>query len=214
MQLVGVTVLGLLVSVVVRSVDERRARKQRDDQLRLDILREVLVCYGQVKGVRRELRAIGLRPPNEHVAPINDEGLKAWRGQMALLIKTQLEIETIKRHLGERQLFVDNATIVSELRAVEQYLNDGIGECDLKTCDGRHGRVITEWEKIGWKVRDSVDGETLKEFKHLRAFIGNTKDSFDPMVAKRLERIITLVHREVYGERPGSSSASRSAANS
>jgi hypothetical protein len=215
-QLLAVTLAGFGVTAVLKSVDEKRARtlkeadeerarRQRDDQLRLDILQEILVCYAQVKGVRRELRAIGLRLPAsepEQIVPLGDEEVKAWRAQMTLLIKAQLAIETIKRHLQERRLFTQNDKIAAELKDVEQYLNEGLGECNLKTCSRQHGRVISEWQKIGWRVRAPVDGATVMRFKHLGAFIGTTKDSFGPKVADKLDEIVKDVREEVYGGPP------------
>jgi hypothetical protein len=215
-QLLAVTLVGLGVTYIFKSVDEKRARKlqktdedrarkERDDQLRLDILQEILVSYAQVKGVRRELRAIGLRLPDsepEQIVPLGEEEVKAWRAQMMLLIQAQLAIETINRHLTERRLFDQNEKIATELGCVEKYLNEGIGECNLETCDGKHGRVISEWQKIGWRARAPVDGATIMRFKHLGGFIGTTKDSFGPNAADKLDEIVKDVREEVYGGSP------------
>jgi hypothetical protein len=158
-----------------------------------------------VKGVRRELRAVGLRLPDSepgHLVPLGEEEVKAWRAQMTLLINAQLAIETIKRHLGERRLFVQNEKILTELKDVEQYLNEGLETCDPKTCDGKHGRVISEWQEIGWRARAPVDGTTIMLFKHLGAFVGKTKDSFGPHAADKLDEIVNDVRAEVYGGSP------------
>ena len=56
LQLLAVTVIGTVVTLVVRTVDNERSRTQRNEELRLEVLREILVADAQVKSVRRELR--------------------------------------------------------------------------------------------------------------------------------------------------------------
>ena len=47
--MLAVTVVGVVITVAVRTVDNERSSMQRNEQLRLEVLREILVCYAQAK---------------------------------------------------------------------------------------------------------------------------------------------------------------------
>lgn len=133
-QLATVTVIGVLVTGVLRFIDEARRR----DEQRLQVFRDILLAYNQVKAVRRNLRTLGLRPPSEPLSATQALGL---RQQMMTLNQAQLSLEAIMREQALSRLFKRAAALTRLLRTAEQWL----------------GGVHARWEIHGGKIREGSD---------------------------------------------------------
>ena len=166
------------------------------------MLREILVAYAQVKSMRRELRALGLR---KALSDVSDDEVKEWRAQMSVLNHAQLAIETIKRHLElQPTLFVANDRIVALLREVEQYVNDG-----LRVPPGskhREGRVLHEWEEFRAPHAGSSFRADTATFCSSPGVHRDDERELRAYVSDKLDEIIKLVHSDIY-KRPADGDA-------
>ena len=154
LQVAVITFIGLLVNVLLKSVDERRRR----DEQRLEVFRSIILAYNQVKAVRRNLRTLGFLEPPGKLNALQARGL---REQMSALNDAQLSLEAIKREVDESRLFISKKEIVAELVIAEKYLTRDI-----------HDR----WEEAGGLVWEGSAPESLRPLALVESFIGRESD--------------------------------------
>jgi hypothetical protein len=168
------TVGGAVAGLVLKNVDQRRARDQESRQ----VLQDIVDAYNCAKAVRRKVRAIGL---------LDGTGATPTTGQVELLRRAmddldgaQLRFEALKRQVRESDLFRHAAEIVEHLEAVEKYLNR---------------TVLSRWEGVGGKLLVGPVARQDVDRLQLKAFV----DDFPDRVSGRLDRITELLRAELFG---------------
>jgi len=181
LQLATITVLGAVVTATLKFVDENRRR----DEQRLQVFREIVTAYNQVKAVRRNLRALGILALGN---PLNTNQALELREQLMALNQAQLSLEAVKRELAESRLFQDPETVIQRLGTVERYLGE---------------TVLERWEAYGGRVWEGTDSGTLRDVQ-LADFIGHKSNGyleFEENVSIPLDEITMALHAELFGKR-------------
>jgi hypothetical protein len=174
-----ITVAGAVASVAVKRVDDRRAR---ETELRR-LLHVVLGAYNDVKGARRNLRAIGL-PIGADSRSLHDDQVLELRSVMTHLNKAQLALEASAREIPHSGLFRHPEVVVSVLRGVEDFINKS---------------AIRTWERSGgsWWPGNKANAAGLDG---LNPFFRGKEDGFgqfEPCVSTPLDRLIELIKDEI-----------------
>lgn len=168
------TVGGAVAGLVLKSVDERRARAQESRK----VLQDIVDAYNCAKSVRRKIRATGLLGEAETM--LTAQQLESLRRTMDDLDGAQLRFEALKRQVRESDLFRHSTEIVEHLEAVEKFLNR---------------KVLSRWEEVGAKsFAGSVAHRDLDKLQ-LKCFV----DDFPDRVSSRLDRITELLRAELFG---------------
>lgn len=178
LELAVITVFGAVVTAGLRYKEERQAR----DAERLRAFHNFLAAYNQVKGVRRNLRALGFLDMAE---PINAEQASGLRKQMTKLNEAQLLLEAFARANAASSLFNDWPAMEGQIRIAEKYLHDA------------HER----WENLGGHIWAQAPASSL-EALHLVKLIGHKHDplsEFEALLSTPLDQITAALHRELYG---------------
>jgi hypothetical protein len=181
-QIAAVTMLGVLVAVAFRSVDERRTR----DEQRRRLFQDVVTSYNEVKSVRRHLRAQGMLHAAS-ITPLKAARAQDIRTQMGRLIEAQLSFEARRRELEQSDLFKDVEVVCDMLARAEQYLNKS---------------VIAKWEHHGGAIVEGADAAALDALG-LTPFIGYAHDGFHAFQTKisvPLDDLTRVLHDEIFGE--------------
>ncbi len=146
---------------------ERAERRRRDEYL-LDVLRQLIEAYHEVKAVRRTLCAYGFcKPGSDDGRPAGWDELAAdrveqFRLQMSSLVKAQLELEQIERTFTEsdeqnERTFSDADTVKDLIHKAQSYVN----------------RIIDDWEARGVEVVVGADARvTTDTFPRLQGILG------------------------------------------
>jgi hypothetical protein len=132
-QVLAVVVIGGAVAAAWRYLEEERGGEQKrlaDEQehrlqlheQQLDVFRQIVQSYNEVKAIRRTLRSIGLR---DATGAMTEAQVRSFHDLMLRLNVVQLAFEALKRELGETDLFKeDTAEIMKGLYKIESHLND------------------------------------------------------------------------------------------
>jgi hypothetical protein len=175
-----VSVMGTILAGALGWLDARRQNRRRLDERRLRIFDDLVGGYNQVKAVRRNLRALGLRQPPEKLSGGQVDGLRA---QMMQLVDAQLSFEAIWRELNTNSAaFRDPRSMLSQITTVEKYLH----------------AIIQEWETAGGGIWSGAPGKRVEDLRRLQAFIGN-KTEFKEQASKRLRKVQDVVRQELAG---------------
>jgi len=139
--------------------DRAQEERRRIDERRLQVFRDLVASYNHVKGVRRNLRTLGLFDSDA----LNAEQVAELRAQMTLLIEAQLSIEAIGREFSaDRATFSEESTLHRYTDTVEKYLHD----------------VIKQWECHGGAIWAGVDRTKMQALDALHDFIAGTDRGF------------------------------------
>jgi hypothetical protein len=173
LQLGVVVIVGAVVGYALRYLEAERelARRREEaerqeqrrlDQYRLNLARDLLAAYNDVKRVRRTLRAYGFASTDRGIELTADQ-VAEFRKQMNSLIEAQLSLEMVKREIqGQDRVFdADALGLVKRLSDAEKYVSD----------------VIHDWETYGTAIdvdRDASDA--MSDFKQLQGFLAPAKD--------------------------------------
>jgi hypothetical protein len=195
LNLVVVTIIGTAISLLVKKAEERRASLRRRDEVRVQVLNDIITCYNQVKSVRRNLRALGLR---DLKTPLTGDQVKGLQLQLSRLNDAQLMFEALNRGTNETRPFDAIANIHSKLEQVEQYLNEGVGRpYPPGSGDPKRGGVLKEWE-----VRSGrLTAGTMPDLAFLQAFLGPQSGGFEQYLSTPLDNIIDTARKELLGSR-------------
>jgi hypothetical protein len=179
----------------VKKSEERRASLRRRDEVRVQVLNDIITCYNQVKSVRRNLRALGLR---DLKTPLTGDQVIGLQLQLSRLNEAQLMFEALKRGTKETRPFDAIENIHSALEQVEQYLNKGVRDPDrLGNPDPTRGGVLEEWQ-----VRSGrLTAETMPDLAFLQAFLGPQSGGFEQYLSTPLDNIIVTARKELLGSR-------------
>ena len=154
LQLGVVSVIGAVVSLLAFEYqrEQQNADKNRDEarkslEYREDLLKTILsratVCYSQMKKARRMFRARGLQRLGDFALVEPEEYDKCLES----INDAQLEIENIARDVkSSERAFTHSELIVKNLRAMEQYLSNLVGEYEKQrgTLLLREGKVMLD----------------------------------------------------------------------
>jgi hypothetical protein len=204
--LTAVTVIGTVVNLLTKSADarrasllsaaeERRALQRRRDDVRVQVLRDIISCYNEVKSVRRNLRALGLCEPK---GPLTEDQVIGMRLQMARLNEAQLMFEALKRGTKGTQPFDAIEDIHSALEQVEKYLNNGLGDWD----PGVHpeqGGILEEWQVRSGRLVANTPANELNDLVSLQVFVGPQEGGFEEYLSTPLDKIIDTARKELLG---------------
>jgi hypothetical protein len=174
-------VAGLLVTVSLRVVDGARSRDQELRRLFLEIVK----AYNQIKGSRRELRALGLATPSfgrERTETLSSDDVKELHSCLSSLNQAQLALEQVKRDAGQSRLFSDS--ILRQLQTIESYINVV---------------VVEKWERHGPKLRDGSP-VTLIDDLGLMDFVAYQSETFERCVSEPLRQITKYLNEQMYGK--------------
>jgi hypothetical protein len=193
--LTAVTVIGTVVNLLAKSAEERRAIQRRRDDVRVQVLRDIISCYNEVKSVRRNLRALGLREPK---GPLTEDQVIGMRLQMARLNEAQLMFEALKRGTQGTQPFDAIEDIHSALERVEKYLNKGVRDWE----PGVHpeqGGILEEWQVRSGRLVANTPANQLNDLVYMQAFVGPQGGGFEEYVSTPLDMIIDTARKELLG---------------
>jgi len=168
LQLVALGILGGLVALAFKLLDDLRDDRRRRDEYLASVTDELWGAYHRVKSVRRMLRAAGLRELLD--APRSDtkrsrqpseRQIADFREQMVVLNDAQLTLEKLKLGVKMQPSLYghDHARIRRALRKAENYVK----------------KVIEDWEDHGEDIKvgedlDNVEGGLV----NLATFLGKS----------------------------------------
>lgn len=174
LQLGVVVIVGAVVGYALRYLEtereasRRREEVEREERQRLDdyrssLARDLVDAYSDVKAVRRTLRAYGFLPGDAGIVVLSTDGVAEFRTQMNSLLRAQLSLESVKREIQaqDRVFGADTPDLVKKLADAESYVND----------------VIGDWEEFGTEVAVDVDAYfAVSKLKQLQGFLAKAKD--------------------------------------
>jgi hypothetical protein len=134
LQLVFVSVLGTLVSLLVNEYNRQRRRVENLEEFRKNLLSKLHRSYADAKRTRRLLRAGAFIP--SYYGTLNEEAqvnVEFYDAQARVLNDVQLDLEIIAKDAET------NPYAFSEPKAVQQ---------PIRTMEERLKLVIKEWQKV------------------------------------------------------------------
>ena len=163
-QLLVLAVAGVGVTGVLEWFSRNQEERRRVNDAAVELLRDLIESYNELKGTRRVLRALGLHNP-EVGAPMSSHQRESLEQGMRTLVAVQLTFERIGREVGVR-LEEDH----TPRRTTPQVLLAGMEEYVQK--------IIREWETKGVKA---VSGErdlraSMDEVPRLSGFLQHSRD--------------------------------------
>jgi hypothetical protein len=170
-QLLVLAAAGAGVTGVLEWSNRRQDERRHVNDAAVELLRDLIDGYNNLKGTRRALRNLGFGEPAGRV--ITRRQHEGFEREMRVLLEVQLTLERIGREIGIR-LGEDEDEDEDDTHAQTrpQQLLAGMESC-VKA-------IVDEWEKDGARVL--VGGETLAAsmaaLPKLRAFAGH--GSADP----------------------------------
>jgi hypothetical protein len=178
-EVLGVTVLGALLSYVVAQADQRKEElRALQDPLKAALIR-VTASYNASKRARRNARALGLLPGGADDQRI---AVERYDQYMADLNDAQLELETVKDEVADNpEGFLSAEAIAARLRTMEHYL----------------GEIVSEYERERRKAhgQPEIALERLGEFS---GFIAKARESdFKENFSRPHRQIRKLINRDI-----------------
>jgi hypothetical protein len=163
-QLLVLAVAGLGVTGVLEWFSRKQEERRRVNDAAVELLRDLIESYNELKGTRRVLRALGLHKGS----PMSSHQRDALEQEMRKLVGVQLTFERIGREIGVRLEEDDTprrTTPQTLLAGMEAYVKE----------------IVNEWETEGIKAASGQRDlrATMGEMPCLSGFLQQSRDDPD-----------------------------------
>lgn len=161
-QLIGVAVIGGIISLLIKQRELLYSTSQESIATRKDFLNNLGSSYRKVKLIRRILRSYGLKSTaQDPVFKVNKDNIELLSEQMQSLNQIQLELEGMGHELRYKPALAIFDDFFSHIHSMEDYLR----------------KILTEFENSRSKIEKGVDF-TSTELERLNEFTISTRMKF------------------------------------